>query len=263
MDDPRISWWLAVLLTIGVAGLSAWQSSRWTLQVRLIGGSLALIYMGMLAVAVAGQSRGAVASAGGRPDWMSWSLCGISLVTAILATGRASPRGQLIWFGSMSLANAGTCIVTGSAGIGIALTVIAAPVAFLLATDPGSPVWQFSELLPGKSPSREEPLHTIWLGAVTGVLLAILLIGVSHAALQVESSRVMTSPRNSAFPSRSRIRNVLELNADRERSISLIDLATGRRADVFLLLGILAFVCVASMLTTSPENPADNESHAH
>lgn len=249
MDDPRISWWLIVLVGTGVAGLAVWQSSRWTLQLRLGAGALALVYMAMLAIAVGGNSRTAAANWRG-PEVLAASLCGVSLLGAMLLIGRPSERGQLIWFALMSLANAGVCIVTGNAGIAIALTLIAIPVVGLLALDSRRPGWSFSELWPSsaKEAANESP-YVVWLAGAAGFLIAVLLIGTSHYALHAESSRATTSRRHSALPTRTRLRTVLEVDANRERSTSLMDLATGRRADITLLLAVLVFVSLATSIS--------------
>jgi hypothetical protein len=42
---------------------------------------------------------------------------------------------------------------------------------------------------------------------------------------------------------------VLDVDANRERSTSLIDLATGRRADITLLLAVLVFVSLATSIS--------------
>ena len=253
MDDSRIPWWLVVLLGIGVTGLAVWQSPRWKLQLRLGAGALALVYLALLAVAVGGDPLGIAAARSWRlADLLVTGLGGVSLTSAVLLSGRPALRGQLIWFGLMSLANAGICFAWGVTGIATILVLTAAAVLVLLVREcrSGAPL-SIGELWPPstREPTDESP-DLAWLAGVTGVLLAVALIGTTYFALHAESTRAMTSRRHSAFPSRARIRSVLDIRSEEERSASVMDLTFARRADVVVLLAALAFVSLASTMST-------------
>ena len=254
MDDSRIPWWLVVLLGIGVTGLAVWQSSRWKRQLRLGAGALALVYLALLAVAVGGDPLGIAAARSWRlADLLVTGLGGVSLTSAVLLSGRPALRGQLIWFGLMSLANAGICLAWGVNGIATILAMSAAAALGLLVRECRSGTQlSITELWPAspQEPTDESP-DLAWLAGVTGVLLAVALIGTTYFALHAESTRAMTSRRHSAFPSRARIRTVLDIRTDEERSASVIELTFTRRADVVVLLAALAFVSLASTMSTS------------
>ncbi len=255
MDDSRIPWWLVVLLGIGVTGLAVWQSSRWKLQVRLGAVALALVYLALLAVAVGGDPRGIAADAQSwrLADLLVTGLCGVSLTSAVLLSGRPAFRGQLIWFGLLSLANAGICLARGVTGIATILAMTTAAVLIVLVREcrSGAPLsitdlWPASPQEPGdKSPDLA------WLAGVTGLVLAVALIGTTYFALHAESMRAMTSRRHSAFPSRARLRTVLDIHSDAERSVRVMELTFAHRADVVVLLAALAFVSLASTMSTS------------
>ncbi len=254
MDDSRIPWWLVVLLGIGVTGLAVWQSSRWKLQVRLGAGALALVYLALLVIAVGGDPRGIAAAQSWRlADLLVTGLGGVALTSAVLLSGRPALRGQLIWFGLLSLANAGICLARGVTGIATILAMTAAAALVLLVREcrSGAPL-SISELWPAspQEPGDKSP-DLSWLAGVTGLVLAVALIGTTYHALHAESTRAMTTRRHSAFPSRARIQNVLDIHSDEERSVSVMDLTFARRADVVVLLAALAFVSLASTMSTS------------
>ena len=266
MDDSRIPWWLVVLLAIGVAGLAVWQSSRWKRQIRLGAGALALVYLAMLALAIGGDPRGIAAI---RPwqvaDMLVPGLCGISLTATVLLAGRPAFRGQLIWFGLLSLSNAGICCAMGTTSLASLLAMTGAAVLVLLVQEcrRGEPL-TFAELWPAPpSDSGDESPFLPALAGVTGLVLAVALIGTSHHALRAESTRATMTPRRSALPSRARVRAVLEIDPDEERSVHVIERTFGRRADVVVLLAALAFVSLASTMSvgrppalTSPSDDA-------
>ena len=253
MDDTRIPWWLVVLLGIGVTGLAVWQSSRWKLRLRLGAGALALVYLALLAIAVGGDPRGISAPSWQLPDLVVTGLSAISLIAAILLAGRPPLRGQLIWFGLLSLSNAGICFVTGCAGLASILAMTGAAMLVLLVRDcrSGGPLTasEFWPVSPA-DPDNEPPYVSLLAGA-TGLVLAVVLVGTCYYALHAESTRATTTRRHSAFPSRARIRTVLDIRPDDERSVRALERTFGRRADVVVLLAALVFVSVAATMSTS------------
>ena len=273
MDDSRIPWWLVLLVGISVIGLAGWQSSRFKPQMRLGAGGLALAYLALLAFAIGGDPRGlATARAWRLPELLTVGLSGVSLVAAVLLVGRPSLRGQLIWFGVMSLANAG--LASLHAGTNLIPLMLILPVIVIVywqvrevrrgATFRMADLWPASSMhgdsagrgnsaAPGDSPSRhdspvqhdESPFHP-WLTAGTGLAIAVLLVGTCYHALHAESTRASPSPRHSAFPARSRVRTVLGIEPDQERSVTSASIMFVQRVDVVVLLGVLSLVTLAS-----------------
>lgn len=265
MDDSRIPGWLVLLLGIAVAGLAVWQSSRWKQQLRIGAGSLGLVYLGLLAYAIGGDSRGGTAARVWQfPSPWIVVLSGLSLTAAVLLVGRPTARGQLLWFAVLSLSNAAVCFVWGAFSPGILLTIVAVVAAGLLLVERrrGSSM-QVAELWPAAAPDDESP-YLVWLVGGTGFVLAVALVGVSYYALRAESSRAIATRRHSALPAQARLRAVLNIQPEHERADRFVELALGPRADVIVLLVILAFIALASgtstgrarqaAMTTTPES---------
>jgi hypothetical protein len=282
MDDSRIPWWLVLLVGIGVTGLAVWQSARWKLPIRLGAGALAMLYLVLLAIAVGGDPRGmATARTGSLKEVLTTLLGGLSVTSAVLLSGRPAFRGQLVWFGLMSLANAGICFAWETVGIASLLVIAGFTSLVLLVKEcrSGGPLkssdcWPRPPFEPAGSPSNpvDESLHVSVLAGAVGLVLGVALIGTSYFALHTESTRATMTRRHSALPSRTRVRSVLDIRPDVERSIPAIELAFGRRADVVVLLAVLAFVALAASTSThlapapvpsgdsaSGSNPPDSE----
>lgn len=259
MDDARIPWWLILLLGVTVTGLAIWQSSRRRTQLRLGACALSLIYLAMLAFAIGGDPRvGTVARSWRISDVVSAGLCGVSVAAAVLLVGRPSYRGQLIWFGLMLLMNAGICFVSGLFGIASVLTIVATGILVLVVIEcrRGRPLNVLDLWPASKSELNDESPSITWLTGLAGLLLAVSLIGICHYALHAESMRATPTRRHSTIPSRARLQTVLDLRSDDERSIRSLDRFFGRRADVPVLLSVLAFVAIASAMSTWRTQPA-------
>ena len=252
MDDARIPWWLVLLLGVGVAGLAVWQSSRWKLQVRMGAGALALVYLALLAFAIGGDPRPVAAMRAWQiSDLPVFGLCGLSLTAAVLLIGRPSFRGQLVWFGVLTFANAGICVAVGIIGIASILLAMGVAVMILLVKEcRNGHGLTAAELWPTAITESIESPYLPWLAGGTGLVMAVALIGTTYYGLHAESARATPTRRHSALPSRARIRTVLNIQPDEERSTGLIDQAFGRRADVAVLLAVLVFVSLASAIST-------------
>ena len=266
MDDSRIPWWLILLLGVAVAGLAVWQSSRWTLQLRLRAATLALIYLAMLAFVIGGDPHtGTTARVWRLADLLTAGLCGVSVLSAVFLAGRPQYRGQLVWFGLLSLSNAGICAVFGLVGIASMLAITAIGIVVLLVrSGRNGPLFTVSELWPGsKSEPSDEPPAMTWLSGATGLLAAVVLVGTCYYSLHAESMRATPSRRHSTMPSRARLRTVLDLDSDNERSFRLLDQLFGHRADIAVLLAALIFVSLASAMSVNriqssgPADPSD------
>lgn len=250
MDDSRIPWWLIVCVGIIALGMAAWQSSRWKLRWRSGGGVLALIFLALLALMVGGDPRGAAMKPWRFPDVVIIGLSGVSVVAAGLLAGRPPLRGQLAWFATLSLANAGICFVTGARAVAAALAIVGfvAAGALLLSyrTLTTAELWPVASL-----EHHNDPPTLTWLAATTGFGLALILVGANYYAQRAESTRATLTRRHSALPSRSRVRTLLNIQPDQERSANLLDQLTGRRADAAVLLTVLTFVSLAAWKSTS------------
>lgn len=252
MDDSHSPWWLVVLLGIGVIGLAVWQTSRFTAQVRLGAVLLALLYLAFVAFSIGGDPRGIA-------TWRSWNtkdylfvLQGsLSLVAAVALVGRPHPHGRAIWFGLMSLSNAGICAACQATGIAIVLAIMAVGCGLYLIREQwcgrtlkGSDLWPKTS-----QESDEDAAGAIWLAGGTGFVVSVLLIGTIHYALRVESSRATPTRRLSALPATSRIRSLLDLPATDSRTASGLGHELARRTDLIILLGVLAFVTFSATAT--------------
>lgn len=249
MDGSRIPWWMVVLLGICGVGLAIWQSSRFKFQVRLGAAALALVYGGMLAFTIGGDPRGAATIRDWLfPDYLLSVLGGFSAVAAVLLTGTPSRRGQVAWFGVMSLSNAGICHVSGLPGFALFLVVVAIGAGGWLAKECWSRPLQFDELWRDASStsSNDATFSKVGLAAVTGVATAIVLIGTTNFAMHAESGRANLSRRHSALPARQRIHTVLGISSDNKRSTNLFS-SFESRPDVFVLASVLALISIASL----------------
>lgn len=254
MDDSRIPWWLIVCVGIIALGMAAWQSSRWKLSWRSVGAVLALIFVALLALLLGGDPRGAATKPWRFPDIVIVGLSSVSIVAAGLLAGRPRFRGQLAWFATMSLANAGICFVTGARAVAAPLAVVGFVAAGVLLLNYRT--LTTAELWPVAAPDHHsEPPTLTWLAATTGFALALILVGANYYAQRAESTRATLTRRHSALPSRSRVKTLLNIQPDQERSVNLLDQLTGRRADVVVLLAVLTFVSLAAWRSPSRPDP--------
>lgn len=252
MDETRIPWWLVVLIAIGVSGLAVWQSPVFKPRLRTAAATLGMIYLALLAFAIGGDPRASTTAHSWQfLDLMIAAMCGVSMLSAVLLAGRPTFRGQMLWFGLLSLVNAGICFATHATVVGAVLTAIGIATALLLVNDcrRNQPL-TLQDLWPADTadPVDDSPgLH--WLAGGTGLATAIVLIGTIYYALHAESTRAMPTRRHSALPSNARIRSVLNLNAEPERPVRVMDLTRGGRSDILALLSVLAFLTFAAMMS--------------
>jgi hypothetical protein len=219
-------------------------------------GCLALVYLAMLAYAIGGDPHNNSGASLQPPTLRTVDgavLIGGALccIAATFLLGRLSLRGQLAWFGILSVGNAAVCFAIGSADVGWALLIAGAAMALALAKKcVTGRMLRGSQLLPETVPNVDsEPGCVPWLAGGTGFLLALVLVGTSHYVAHAETTRATSSPRYSALPARARVRSVLAELIDGERSAAVLDLAAARRADVVVLLGVLMFVSLASAMS--------------
>lgn len=250
MDASRIPWWLVLLIGISTMALAIWQSSRWKPQMRLWSGGLALVYLALLAFAIGGDPRGvATISTWRLPEYLTVVLCSLALISVIMMTGRPSFRGQLIWFCLLSLANAGIAW-THCATVVIPIALVAAclvPVTLVVKDLRCGVPFTLEELFQTDSTADEESPYHIGLTAVTGLVVALLLIGTTYHAVRAESTRATPGRRHSALPVRTRVRTVLNLNPDQEHALATVAAALGRRDDLLTLMAVLLGTTLATV----------------
>lgn len=250
MDASRIPWWLVLLIGISTMALAIWQSSRWKPQMRLWSGGLALVYLALLAFAIGGDPRGvATISTWRLPEYLTVVLGSLALTSVTMMTGRPSFRGQLIWFCLLSLANAGIAW-THCATVTIPIALVATclvPVTLVVKDLRSGVPFTLEELFQPDSTGDEESPYHVGLTAVTGLVVALLLIGTTYHAVRAESTRATPSRRHSALPVRTRIRAVLNLNPDQEHALATVAAALGRRDDLLTLLAVLLGTTLATV----------------
>ena len=252
MVESRLPWWLVLLLGVWVAGLSVWSWPRAQRQVRWGAGLLSLAYLVLLFQALGGDPR-TVSMSGVAPRGMaavSWSFLvssAVALLAGVCLVGRPAPRGQWIWFVTLTTANAVSCLICGSASVGGALLSLAAVAGIVLAYESSrSASLKWCEWLPASNPVASSSAYTpIGLVGVTGFVLALLFVGTLGYVVRVETSRATASHRFSAIPSVDRVRTALETEAVRPSTADPFELAFGRRADVIVLLAVLAFLVLS------------------
>ena len=113
------------------------------------------------------------------------------------------------------------------------------------------------------SPQSEDRLPgttRIGLAGVTGFGLALLLAGTLRYATRFETSRAIASPRYSALPTAERVREALHSEVDASSATGPIELLFDQRADVIVLLTVLAFLTLARhRASRSPVSPLKKE----
>ena len=250
MVESRLPWWLVLLLGVGVVALTVWSWPHSKREVRWGAGLLSLAYAVLLFMARGGDPRaGPVAAAEPlEKAVVSWSFLvsgTIALLAGFLLLGRPRPRGQLTWFSVLTTANAASCLACGSAGAGWSLLLMSGATIVVLVI----------ELRRGDRPSLNEwfpitktddrPSSSVELVGATGFLLALLFVGTLAYVIRVETTRTTATHRYSAIPSADRVRAGLAAGHGTESHAVPFALVLGRRADVIVLLSVLAFLALA------------------
>lgn len=252
MVESRLPWWLVLLLGVWVAGLSVWSWPRAKREVRWGAGLLSLVYLVLIFMALGGdpkavQTSGAVPRGSATVSWAFVISSAVAVLAGVFLLGRPSGRGQLVWFLALTIANAAGCFVCGATGVGWTLLALSAVIGIVFARELRQgprPMW--SEWLPAPNPVALKSASTpLGLVGATGFVLALLLVGTLRHTVRVETSRATASHRFSAIPSVDRVRSALETDAASRSAAGPFELAFGRRADVIVLLAVLAFLVLA------------------
>ncbi len=273
MVESRLPWWLVLLLGVWVAGLSVWSWPRAQRQIRWGAGLLSLVYLALLFTALGGDPRtipsvGVVSRGTVTVSWGFVVSSAVAVLAGVFLLGRPAGRGPWAWFVVLTMANAASCFVWGAAAVGAVLLAVSVVIGLVLAPSPKSGLALLAGLLSGRTPPgrdvglSEEPDFKMAHGAellpapqsaststglacATGFVLALLLVGTLRYTVRVETSRATASHRFSAIPSVDQIRSALETDAAFDSTAGPFELAMGRRADVLVLLAVLAFLVLA------------------
>lgn len=263
MNESRLPWWLVLLLGIWIAALSVWGSPRAAREVRWGAGLLSLVYLALIFLALGGDPRASstlsAAVPRGAAEAVSAICAGSALLAAVCLLGQPTRRGRLMGFLLLTIANGVNCFAIGAASVGGTLLVAALALMLVLVRELGRDDWPpvtqwLRELIPlspradtdATSPEVHLPATTrAGLAGATGFVLALLLVGTLRYAMRLETSRAVASHRFSALPSAERVRDALKAEVVDQSTARPFDLLFDQRADVIVLLAVLAFLTLA------------------
>ncbi len=271
MNESRLPWWLVLLLGVWIVALSAWGSSRAAREVRWGAGLLSLVYLALIFFALGGDPRALPTLSAAVPRGAAAAVSAICAVIALLVglclLGQPTRRGRLMGILLFTIANGVNCFAIGVASVGGTVLVAAIALAIALVRELGRDDWPSAhqwlrELIPVSSRAASNPMSSevhlpattrAGLAGATGIVLALLLVGTLRYAMRFETSRAVASHRFSALPSAERVRDALQ-NEDAGQSMARpFELLLDQRADVIVLLTVLAFLGLA-MHNSRPQN---------
>jgi hypothetical protein len=83
-------------------------------------------------------------------------------------------------------------------------------------------------------------------------ILAFTSFGTISFTLRSETSHVASSPRHSALPTRDQLSEVLMNRNSPDRAVSPLNLASGRRSDILVLMTVIVFLHLAMSMAQDP-----------
>ncbi len=276
MDESFLPWWLVLLLGMWAAALTLWQHPSVHREVRLWAGLSTLVYLGLifLALGLGGRVANAEGSwlAAFRLDKVGLAGCVIvSLTSSVWMLGRLSVRSRRLCYVLLTTSNAAFCALVQGPEMALGLLVIAAISAWPLIqewrrTTLRSPrEWLVGLVRFTETPVPRDQIGLFWLiGGLNGIL-ACALIGTLAYSLRIETSRISASPRYTALPSREQLDRMQTSFHDPAEKSGLLDLATGQRADVVVLLAAIVFLSLATSLNdaSSQQDALKEPAHEH
>lgn len=273
MNESRLPWWLVLLLGVWIMALSVWGSSRAAREVRWGAGLLSLVYLALIFLALGGDPRASstlsAAVPRGAAEAVSAICAGSALLAGVCLLGQPTRRGRLMGFLLLTIANGVNCFAIGAASVGGTLLVAALALMLVLVRELGRDDWPpvtqwLRELIPlspradtdAKSPEVHLPATTrVGLAGATGIVLALLLVGTLRYAMRFETSRAVASHRFSALPAAERVRHALKSEVADRSTARPFELLFDQRADVIVLLAVLAFLGLAMHHSRSQNGP--------
>lgn len=287
MGEPFLPWWLVLLLGMWSTALTLWRHPSVPRELCGWSGLATLIYSGLilLALVTGVPSTDSPVPTGGAPHLsVRWGLsicCMVVLATSIWIVGRTTTDSRRLCYTVLTAANAAVCALLGSPEIAVGLIFVgicSVPKEWLrhFRQPTRGSHFRFKQVfaLTGPESVSHRSEETLIAGMLS-IVSACLVIGTLAYSLRVETSRVATSTRYSTLPApliHDRLQSAVGETDHKESSLQL---ASGRRGDILVLLAVLAFISLAaarSELTetwftrnssTGDASLASQESHSH
>ncbi len=256
MNDPFIPWWLAVLLGMWSVALTLWVRSKVNREVRLWSGLATLVYLALIFLALRVNPRQnlplAFRSTVSQLADCSFGVClAVSLTASLYCLGRVSVQHRRAGYLIHTLANASICALLQQPEVALGLLIVVGVLARPLIRNLSIPAstsvreWLMTAIrFHDKSVALGEQ-GSYWLVGMLIGILAFTSFGTISYALRSETSQVASSPRHSALPTRDQLSEVLVSRTIPERTVSLLNLALGRRSDILVLMTVIVFLHLA------------------
>jgi hypothetical protein len=220
------------------------------------------VYLGLifLALGFVPRSTGSTASylSQFRLRDLAMIVCvAISLSFGVGLLGQFSPRCRSVCYLVLSISNACFCFLAREPEIGLGLLFVAGIAARPLVPDwigtkkRSSREWwtgliRFNDRQDQDVKAGESLLFVAFSG-----FLAFVVIGTLAYSLRIETSRTISSPRFSALPSQEFLERIHFGSKAVIKQTALVDLLTGQRADIVVLLAAIVFLRLAISLNES------------
>jgi hypothetical protein len=246
MDEPFLPWWLMLLLGMWAAAIVVWQHPLKNREVRLWAVALALVYLGLIFVAL-----GCMPAAN---QVIPTACAVVSLISGIWMMGQISARSGRICYVVTTVANATFCGLVQGPEIACGLLLVAGVTAKPLIQEwyqsPSRSLRRsLAELIQIRVGSDKlASAGELWLAGGLCGILACLFIGTLSYALRIESTRTTSTDRFSVLPSRDLLDRINSNSREPGEESTLLDLVSGQRADVVVLLAAIVFLCLANSL---------------
>lgn len=252
MDEPFLPGWLIVLLCLWAAALTFWQNPSVNREIRSWAGLLTLIYLGLIFLVLGNGQRtiGSIAQAllNSGAKTIGCTVCIIiSLMAGVGLLGPFRPRRRRMCYIILTVANAVFCWLVQGFEIASALLVYAAIIAWPLLSNVSRAAPEHAQPIAEESnasPAPHEHGEFLLVGGLN-VILACLVIGTLAYSLRMETARAITTPRYSSLPSLAVLERNRPTHSNSDRESTLIDLATESRAEIVILLAVIAFLSLA------------------
>ena len=264
MDAIFLPWWLILLLGMWAVALTIWQLPTVNREVRLWMGLATLVYFGLIFTALTVGPQPTNSDSPSLPFFQFTNIglvicMAIGLIAGTWLLGRAPWNSRCLAYVVLTLCHSGICVLLGCPEVAIGLFAIALVSAKTLIGGTslakmkssgagGVQLIQFMD-----EPVPPERQGEFWLIGVMTVLVSCILLGSISYALRYETSRTRQSDQRTALPARAQLNRLTVRPGGSVESQTLIDLATGERADVVVLMAVIAFLGLAIRLNTSKQ----------
>jgi hypothetical protein len=272
MGEPFLPWWLILLLGMWATALTLWRHPSIPRELCWWSGLATLIYSALILVALIPGIPSNVSSATsaiGTNSLVRWELmlcCAVTLSTGIWIVGRTSTGSRCLCYVILTITNGGACALLGSPELAIGLVFVGLlslrtrwlSELQLITADGRRRLKQIFELALAETTTQRS--DESWISGLLSIVSACLLIGTLAYSLRIETSRVTTSTRYSALPTQL-IRDRLSSPADETaRQVSALQLSTGSRGDLLVLLAVITFISLAAARSELVETSTAHDS---